>query len=153
MERRCSHTQQLQLMMPMTSENLSFTAAVVRCAPDTSSCSAQVGDVGSNMAHGVSCHPLLYPPNMKVVSLCPHVHVILSFCPNQQPNQGSATKDILDILLLFLFCWFFVKSYWFKSCFTCIFNIIYNGSLCTESSHLVRTQTLHDKGNLLVTHG
>lgn len=114
MERRHSHIQQLQLMMPMTSENLSFTAAVVRCAPDISSYSAHVGDTGSNMAHGVSCHPLLYPPNIKVIRLCPHVHVILSFYSNQQPNQGSATKDILDFLLLFLFFWFFVKSYWSK---------------------------------------
>ncbi len=72
MERRHAHTQQLQLIMPMTSENLSFAADVTHRAPDTSSYRARVGGLGSNMAHGVSCHLLLCLSNKKAktVSTC-----------------------------------------------------------------------------------
>ncbi len=72
MERRRAHTQQLQLITPMTSENLSFAADVAHRAPDTSSYRARVGDLGSNMAHGVSCHLLLCLSNKKAktVSTC-----------------------------------------------------------------------------------
>lgn len=65
MEQRCAHTQQLQLITPMTSKTLSFAADVARRAPDTLSYSARVGYAGSNVADDVSCNPLFGLSNKK----------------------------------------------------------------------------------------
>lgn len=79
MERRRAHTQQLRLITPM--KNLSFAADVARCAPDTSSYGARVEDAGSNMAHDVSCHPLLCLSKKKPKDRV-HMSILFGVFPN-----------------------------------------------------------------------
>ncbi len=118
MERRRAHTHQLQLITPMTSENLSFAADVVHRAPDTSSYRARVGDSGSNMAHDVSCHLLLCLSNKKAKD-CVHMSMlfwvfVLTSCDG---NKGHATRH-----------------------FGCLVSVLLSGSLCRAGPKSWSTQ-------------